>query len=182
MGVPGRGYRYVGPSHLKGLVRPGGEGASIRAAADFALWVSARSATELAEPFTFVVDPEGVLRLAPRRSEHVVCAGGGTVLSAGEMSFREESGRWVVDEVSNLSTGYCPDVGSWPAVAAALGRAGLPHPGGFTHGVVFRRCVSCQQVNIVREDDFVCVFCDESLPFGWNVDQRVPGRGTVQCN
>ncbi|GEC07984.1 hypothetical protein SSP24_56390 [Streptomyces spinoverrucosus] len=37
----------------------------------------ARSVEELAEPFTFVVDTEGALRWAPRRSEHVVCAGGG---------------------------------------------------------------------------------------------------------
>lgn len=103
------------------------------------------------------------------------------MLSAGEMSFREESGRWMVDEVSNQSTGYCPDVGSWSAVADALDRAGFAHPGGFTHGVVFRRCVACQQVNIVREDDFTCVFCDESLPFDWNVDQCEPGRGAVRC-
>ncbi|WP_369244415.1 hypothetical protein [Streptomyces sp. R41] len=172
MAVPGRRYRYVGPIDLKGLVRSGGEGASIRAAADFARWVSARSVEELAEPFTFVVDAEGVLRLAPRRSEHVVCAGGGTVLSAGEMSFREESGRWVVDEVSNQSTGYCPAVSSWSAVAEALDQVGLVRPRGFTHEVVFRRCVSCQQVNVVREGDFVCVFCDAALPSDWNVDQR----------
>ncbi|MFF4544857.1 NUDIX hydrolase [Streptomyces sp. NPDC001406] len=164
-----RTYGYVGPGDLLGLVRPGGEGEGIRCAADFARWVSARGAVELAEPFTFVVDPEGVLRLAPRRSEHVVCAGGGPVLSAGEMSFREDCGRWAVDEVSNQSTGYCPDAGSWPAVADALDRAGLVRPGGFTHEVVFRRCVSCWQVNVVREDHFVCVLCDADLPPDWNV-------------
>ncbi|MFJ6836956.1 hypothetical protein [Streptomyces sp. NPDC091209] len=172
MDTPGLEYRYVGPSDLKALVRPGGEGAGIRSAADFAQWVSARSAEESAEPFTFVVDTEGVLRLAPRRSEHVVCAGGETVLSAGEVSFSEESGRWVVDEVSNQSTGYCPDVGSWPAVADALRRAGFDRPDGFTHPVVFRRCVSCQEVNVVREDDFVCVFCGEALPASWNIDHQ----------
>ncbi|MFI0960529.1 hypothetical protein ACH4S8_03760 [Streptomyces sp. NPDC021080] len=170
MSMPRPGYRYVGPSDLKGLVRPDGEGARIRSAADLTRWVSARGAEERAEPFTFVVDTEGVLRLAPRRSEHVVCAGGDTVLSAGEVSFREEGGRWTVDEVSNQSTGYCPDTDSWPAVAHALDRVGLDHPDGFTHQVVFRRCVSCRQVNVVREDYFVCVFCDETLPSGWNID------------
>ncbi|MFJ3306519.1 hypothetical protein ACIPSA_26025 [Streptomyces sp. NPDC086549] len=177
MGAPVRRYGYVGPADLKGLVRPDGAGEGIRSAADFARWVSARGPGELAEPFTFVVDTEGVLRLAPRRSEHVVCAGGRAVLSAGEMSFREDAGRWAVDEVSNQSTGYCPDVDSWPAVADALDRAGLVRPACFTHEVVFRRCVSCRQVNVVREGDFVCVFCDADLPSDWNVAQR-RGHGT----
>ncbi|WP_328673596.1 hypothetical protein [Streptomyces sp. NBC_00328] len=172
MHAPRPGYRYVGPTELRDLVRPGKEGARIRSAADFTRWLSARGVEERAEPFTFVVDLEGALRLAPRRSEHVVCAGGEAVLSAGEVSFREERGRWVVDGVSNQSTGYCPDVDSWPAVADALDRAGFERPDGFTHQVVFRRCVSCQQVNVVREDDFVCVFCGEALPSGWNIDQE----------
>lgn len=54
----------------------------MRSAVDFDEWVSTRTAGELAESFTFVVDASGNLRLAPRRSEHVVCAGGGRVLPA----------------------------------------------------------------------------------------------------
>jgi hypothetical protein len=160
----------VGPAGLKALVRPGAEGRRIRSSADFDEWASGLTAEELAEPFTFVVDAAGVLRLAPRRSEHVVCASGGAVLSAGEMSFREESGQWVVGEVSNQSTGYCPDVSSWPSVADALDAVEIEHPSGFTHQVVFRCCPSCRQLNIVREEDFVCVFCDSALPEKWNVD------------
>ncbi|MEV7443173.1 hypothetical protein AB0O22_18890 [Streptomyces sp. NPDC091204] len=168
-----RRYRYVGPTELRALVRPGSEGRRIRSAADFDAWasVSARTPTEPAEPFTFVVDTAGVLRLAPRRSEHVACAGGLPVLGAGEIGFRRESGRWAVREVSNQSTGYCPDPGSWPAVADALDAAGLAHPPGFTHEFVFRRCPACRELNIVREDDFVCVFCDGALPRQWNVDE-----------
>lgn len=158
----------MGPAELKELIRAGGEGRSIRSAADFSTWVSALPLDGLAEPFTFVVDRGGVLRLAPRRSEHVVCAGGGEVLSAGEMSFRRESGWWVVEEVSNQSTGYCPDISSWPAVAKALDRIGIHRPHGFTHKVVFRRCHSCRGLNIVREEDFVCVFCGEDLPREWS--------------
>lgn len=96
------------------------------------------------------------------------------MLSAGEVSFRGDSGRWAIDEVSNQSTGYCPDVSSWPAVEDALDRAGIAHPPGFTYEVVFRRCPSCRQLNVVRERDFVCVFCDEALPQVWNVDTREP--------
>lgn len=160
----------MGPADLTALVRPGAEGRSVRSAADFDAWVARREPPELAEPFTFVVGLDGILRLAPRRSEHVVCAGGEAVLGAGEMSFRDESGRWTADEVSNQSTGYCPDTRSWPAVAAALDRAGLTRPSGFTHEVVFRRCPSCAGLNIVREEYFVCVFCDASLPAEWNMD------------
>lgn len=134
--------------------------------------MSARTAEELAEPFTFVVDAVGVLRLAPRRSEHVVCAEGAAVLAAGEIAFGRESSRWIVTEVSNQSTGYCPDVDSWPSLADALDRVGLDHPAGFTHAVVFRRCPSCQQLTIVKEDYFVCAFCDEPLPRAWNVDDE----------
>nr|WTB32323.1 hypothetical protein OG781_25135 [Streptomyces sp. NBC_00830] len=175
----GRGwnYRYVGPAALRGLVRADGGGQRMRSPGDFAEWVLARADEELSEPFTFVVDSAGVLRLASRRSEHVVCAGGEAVLGAGEISFREESGRWAVDEVSNQSTGYCPDVSSWRAVAEALDLAGIAHSSGFTHEVVFRRCPSCRQLSIVREEDFVCVFCDEPLPREWNVDR--PGRRTA---
>ncbi|MFF8693788.1 hypothetical protein ACF08W_16450 [Streptomyces sp. NPDC015144] len=171
MGTRGRRYRYVGPAELKKLVQADHGGRSIRSAVDFGAWVSALTSAELAEPFTFVVDGGGVLRLAPRRREHVVCADGGEVLSAGEMSFREESGRWAVEEVSNQSTGYCPDVGSWSAVAGALDRIGLRRPPGFTHEVVFRRCRSCHELNIVREEDFVCVFCGEDLPREWNAGE-----------
>ncbi|MFE6547275.1 hypothetical protein ACFVHS_02550 [Streptomyces sp. NPDC057746] len=160
----------MGPVDLRTGLQPGGTGRRIGSAADFDAWVAERSAADPAEPFTFVVGTDGVLRLAPRRSEHVACAGGGPVLSAGEIAFGRDAGRWVVDHVSNHSTGYCPDTGSWPAVARALDQVGLEHPSGFTHEVVFRRCPGCREHNIVREDHFVCVFCHTALPEVWNVD------------
>ena len=113
----------------------------------------------------------GAGRASGRRSEHVVCADGEAVLAAGEIRFDRESGRWAVVEVSNQSTGYCPELDCWSAVAEALDRAELARPNGFTHEVVFRRCPSCREVSIVREDDFVCVFCDDDLPGEWNVDE-----------
>ncbi|WP_262056299.1 hypothetical protein [Streptomyces sp. STR69] len=155
---------------MKAAVRAGRSGCLIRSKADFSRWIGERSASELAEPFTFVIGTDGVLRLAPRRSEHVACAGGDMVLSAGEISFARAAGRWAVSEVSNQSTGYCPDTSSWPAVARALDDVELGRPSSFTHEVVFRRCPECQEHNIVREDDFVCVFCDSDLPAAWNVD------------
>jgi hypothetical protein len=165
-----RGYRYVGPVELKAAVGPGEGRRRIASAADFDGWIGEQSAAELAEPFTFVVGMDGVLRLAPRRSEHVACAGGAMVLSAGEISFMLEAHRWIVSEVSNQSTGYCPDGSSWAEVARALDAVKLRRPSGFTHEVVFRRCTDCQEHNIVRESDFVCVFCGSDLPEAWNVD------------
>ncbi|MYV63803.1 hypothetical protein GTW37_36275 [Streptomyces sp. SID4931] len=174
MNVRGRSYRYVGPPDLKTAVRPGAGGHRIGSAADFGDWAAERTAAELAEPFTFVVGMDGVLRLAPRRSEHVACADGQSLLSAGEISFSREADRWVADDVSNQSTGYCPDIVSWPAVAHALDAIQLERPSHFTHQVVFRRCPGCQECTIVREDDFVCVFCGSDLPKEWNVDAAPP--------
>lgn len=119
-------------------------------------------------PVTYVIDVEGVLRIAPRRSEHVDCATGGEVFSAGEMFFSLEGPSPVLIEVSNHSAGYCPEPGSWPAVGAALDRIPVPHPGRFTIEVVFRRCPGCGQKNIVREDWFACAMCDAELPADWN--------------
>jgi len=165
---PSRVYGYVGPPELRSTVRPDSEGRIIRSAADLDAWLSGREAAEASEPFTFVVALDGLLRLAARRSEHVACAGGADVTAAGEMGFARRAGRWAVDEVTNHSTGYCPDLDSWQAVGRALDRAGVEHPGRFTHEVVFRRCEECGERSIVREADFVCVFCGSELPVEWN--------------
>jgi hypothetical protein len=149
-------------------VRPGSEGRRIESPADLAAWLMTRGEDERAEPFTFVVDLGGTLRLAPRRSEHVACAGGASVLSAGEITFLRDQGRWTVSEVSNQSTGYCPDPDSWSAVGDALDEASLEHPGDFTDPVLFRRCPSCAERNLVKDDSFICAICGAELPVAWN--------------
>lgn len=163
-------YRYVGPAHVRQAMSPGSLGRPIRSLGDLQSWAAASDALDLAEPHTFVVDRDGVLRVAPRRSEHVACAGGGHVRGAGEITFTRDSDGWHVVEVSNQSTGYCPDVTSWPAVAAALDRAGLRHPDQFTSAFIFRRCTACGERNIVKDDDFSCAVCGDELPASWNLD------------
>ncbi|GAA4921828.1 hypothetical protein LX16_4879 [Stackebrandtia albiflava] len=167
---PTRRYRYVGPPALKATVRPGAEGRRITSARDFDTWIGEQSRQDLDEPFTFTIDLDGVLRLAPRRSEHITCAAGQPVLSAGEIGFTREPTRWIVPHVSNHSTGYCPDTTSWPHVAEALEHAGLTPPPGFTHELHFRRCPGCSRHNIVRDADYTCVFCETALPTTWNID------------
>jgi hypothetical protein len=159
-----RRYRYVGPAELRGQAGD----PNLGTVASFAAWLAWPDSGEFAEPFTFVVAVDGVLRLAPRRSEHVALAGGQDVLSAGEMTFITDSDGWRVTEVTNQSTGYCPDPDSWGAVAAALDRAGIPHFGDFTTKIIFRRCPSCGERNIVRDDDYTCALCDGALPPQWN--------------
>ena len=152
-------YQYVGPAEVLASVRPEIVGHTVLAREDI---------TAAGEPFTFVIDLDGTLRLAPRRSEHVACAGGEPVLSAGEISFGRGPGGWEVTSVTNQSTRYCPEVASWPAVARALDRIGVPHPGRFTDEFTFRRCPQCGERNLVRDGDFTCAICDAELPASWN--------------
>ncbi|MFO0798294.1 MAG: hypothetical protein U0804_12525 [Gemmataceae bacterium] len=164
-------YHYVGPAPVRERVAGTLAGVPIAAADDLSRWVDTTG--QKPEPAgrvtaTFVVDEQGVLLVADRRSEHIACSGGLPVLSAGEMFLSRDGTGWRVDEVSNQSTGFCPEPESWPAVAAALGRAGIPHSGGFTSAVVFRRCPRCSQRNVVRDGWFVCAACGADLPAAWN--------------
>jgi hypothetical protein len=134
-GVPasamtGLGLRYVGRVELKATVRPGYGGRRIGSATDFVGWIVEQPAAQLAEPFTCVVGTDGALRPAPRRSEHVACAGGDMVLCTGEIGFTREADRWTVSEVGNQSTGYCPDAGSWVEVARTPDAVELRRPSG----------------------------------------------------
>lgn len=158
-----RRYGYVGPDAIRAAVAMTAPGFHIRSSRDLEPFANG-------QPVTFVVTPDGALRVAERRSEHVACAGGGDVLSAGELSavVRKEGCR--VLEVSNQSTGYCPEPESWPAVARALDQAGIRHPGHFTFEAVFRRCPSCGERNLVKDRWFHCALCEASLPATWNFE------------
>jgi hypothetical protein len=70
--------------------------------------------------------------------------------------------------VTNQSTGYCPEPESWPAVATALDRIGVAHPGRFTQEIVFRRCTACGERNVVKDGWYVCGSCGADLPADWN--------------
>jgi hypothetical protein len=164
-------YIYIGPANIKarGAGRPAGM--PIKSIADLLAWV--RRTGEHPGPdaliaATFVIDQQGNLLVADRRSEHVACADGETVLSAGEIFFRVDTDRVEVADVSNQSTGFCPEPESWPAVAAALDRIGVVHPGRFTTEAVFRRCERCGERNVVKDSWFICGVCGGDLPAEWN--------------
>jgi hypothetical protein len=119
---------------------------------------------------TFIIDPMGELWINDRRSEHVLCAAGQDVFSAGEMTFAIEGETLELVEVSNQSTGYCPEPDSWPAVARALNAISLQHANDFTMTCIFRRCEACSTLNLVKDDWFECAVCQAPLSDTWNLD------------
>lgn len=160
-----RRYRYVGPPEIRDAALAT-EKAIVHSRHSPDAWLERHG---IPCTFTYVVDIDGMLRLASRHSEHVACAQGNDVLAAGEITLTIDHGVPTVTAVSNQSTGYCPDVASWQVVAQALERLAIAHPSAFTAAIEFRRCPDCQQLNIVRDGFFVCAMCDADLPSDWNI-------------
>jgi hypothetical protein len=166
-----RRYRYIGSKRIAQAVIGHTEGAPIESIADLERWIqrTGQKPDQLGiVTATFVITEVGVLCLADRHSEHVACAGGKAVRSAGEMGFAFSADSWEVRDVSNQSTGYCPEPTSWPEVANALEAIPLPHPAHFTQVYHFRRCPDCHQLNLIKDGVFVCAVCDSDLPVEWN--------------
>jgi hypothetical protein len=167
-----RTYRYVGPPDIKARSATHPPGREIRTPADLRAWLTESAhPTDAGQlvPATFVIDPAGRLLIADRHSEHVACAAGRDVLAAGEIFFLIERGSAVsVAEVTNQSTGYCPEPTCWPAVEAALDRIGLDHPPGFTTECIFRKCQNCGARNIVKDGWYHCDVCGHPLAAEWN--------------
>ncbi|MBN8613812.1 MAG: hypothetical protein J0L92_24665 [Deltaproteobacteria bacterium] len=155
-------YPYVGPERIRVAALEQPEGTPMRSHDDLERWARDRATGELRAPFTYVVEVEGWLRLAPRESEHVACAGGREVLGAGELVLARDGGRWCVAEITNQSTGYCPDPTSWTAIAAALDRAGIARPPRFTVAFAFRWC-ACGALTVIKDDDYTCAACAAAL-------------------
>jgi hypothetical protein len=164
-------YPYVGPAHLAKHASSDTPRHHVDSAAALAAWVAEQPGTESDGTLTvtFVVLRDG-LWVADRHSEHVACARGGPVLSAGEMTLAVDRRRRSVEAVyvSNQSTGFCPEPESWSAVGAALDAAGVAHPGGFSTEMIFRRCPKCGATNIVKDGWFECAVCGAELPSAWN--------------
>ena len=164
-------YPYVGPAHLANHASSDTPRLRVDSAAVLAAWMAEQPgiASDGTLIVTFVVLPDG-LWVADRHSEHVACARGGPVRSAGEMTFAVDQRRRSVEVVyvSNQSTGFCPEPESWSAVEAALVAAGITHTGGFSTEMLFRRCPRCGATNIVKDRWFECAVCGAELPNDWN--------------
>jgi hypothetical protein len=148
-------YSYIGPENHLLLSKTASGGKIIRQSNDVANWSHATHQVPNRVgliPATFVIDLDKNLRLADRRSEHVACAQGKEVLSAGEIFFAIDGEDIEVIEISNQSTGYCPDPDSWLIVEEVLNQIGIRHPGRFTLEITFAVCQKCGQKNIVKGD------------------------------
>lgn len=162
-----RKYFYVGPDHIldQAVSSPGGK--SVTSPEDLFKVIECfeKEFNEERGWMTYIIDMDGRLTLAPRRTEHINCAGGNTVLGAGEIRFDREG---KVLEITNNSTGFCPDIGCWKAVSGALENTCLSHPDFFTSKAVFRLCNACGERNIVKDDWFYCEICGAELSGEWN--------------
>ena len=165
-----RSYSYVGPPEIAAAADMTAPRAKVSNADDVRAWVD-ESSQDLdgngSFTATFIVDIDRQLWIADRRSEHVACARGATVLSAGEITFTVSARDVDAVYLTNQSTGYCPEPESWSAVANSLDSAGIGHPNSFDVQCIFRRC-TCGQINIVKNSDYTCAVCDSQLAPKWN--------------
>jgi len=167
-----RHYRYVGPTEIADRVAGGCGGTVVDSVEtlDESLWSMDDFQSCGSLTVTFVVSLDGQLRVSNRRSEHVMCAGGQPVLAAGEMTFVCDNDRIFVERVTNQSTGYCPEPESWQSVVNALDLIPVGRPDSFDPAIVFRKCNSCSQINIIKDGWFFCDVCQAPLPNHWNFD------------
>ncbi|NER32623.1 MAG: hypothetical protein F6J93_00835 [Oscillatoria sp. SIO1A7] len=164
-------YQYVGPERLRLAVAGCPIGVRIASLGEIENWMSSLEREPNAAglmPASFVVDLNGHMRVADSNSEHIAVAGGMPVLAAGKIFFGTGDRSLEVVEITNQATGFCPEPKSWEAVAKAIEKVPLSHPGKFTSEYVYRRCESCGELNVVKGNLFICDFCNASLPKVWN--------------
>ena len=98
-------------------------------------------------------------------------------MAAGEITVSPDG---EVLEVSNQSTGFCPEVECWPVVARTLEKAALDHPGAWTASFQFRRCPRCGARTLIKEEVFECAECGGELPARWNFDRTTCRRAIAR--
>jgi hypothetical protein len=114
-------YRYVGAEDTRRRAAHSPPGVKVGSVHDLANWIEQTNQQGLIV-VTFIVNEQGSLHVGDRGSEHISCSEGHPVLAAGEMFFRVSDLGLEVVEVSNQSTGFCPESESWPAVASGVAR------------------------------------------------------------
>jgi hypothetical protein len=165
-------YQYVGSHELQSLLDQPSDRMPILQPDDVWTWLNTsqqKVARDHSVTATFIFDTNGQLWIADRHSEHVACAAGQPVLAAGEITFIMEHQQVRVSEITNQSTGYCPEAETWAVVSTSLDAIGIDHPEAFTTVFIFRRCSACRTINIVKEGIFECGVCETALSRDWNL-------------
>ncbi|WP_375561457.1 hypothetical protein ACE193_02565 [Bernardetia sp. OM2101] len=167
-------YSYVGSQEIFDSINLDFIGYKIFKSDDILNWIETTSqelinASVIA---TFIINENHELVINDRHSEHVLCAGGKKVVSAGEITFFfEEKDKISINEISNQSTGYCPEPKSWKYVNEVLSKLGIEYPNYFTLDFDFRLCTNCQTINLIKEQVFECQMCGNELNLEWNFDK-----------
>jgi hypothetical protein len=168
-----RVYHYVGSNEIAEAVAGIPPGFLISRASDIATWFNTsnqKMGRDGLVTATFIITLDGKLCIADRHSEHIACAAGKPVLSAGELTLELVNQSLTVSTVSNQSTGYCPELESWVTVASVLQQVGLNVPSGFDPAFQFRRCPKCNAINVIKENVLECAICETELPVLWNFE------------
>lgn len=161
-----RRYSYVGPPELKQRLKRESHCVHVSAVSELLSWTAAflpKGKRHGAVTATFIIDTTERLWIADRRSEHVACADGQDVLAAGEICFERSGDHIEIVEVSNYSTGYCPEPECWPVVARVLDGLKIPRPTCFTSAFSFRRCDHCGTINLIKDGVYECAVCNSPL-------------------
>ena len=168
-----RSYSYVGPEEIIAKMDTQFEGYKIYTSKDIQKWIVSTKQVNTNQRIiaTFIINEQEELVISDRHSEHVFCAGGKKVLSAGEITFCFDDKEIYVSEISNQSTGYCPKPNSWQVVEIVLDTLNIEYPPYFTSAFKFRHCEHCQSNSLIKEDIFVCAVCDTTLDLEWNFDK-----------
>ncbi|MGB1241872.1 MAG: hypothetical protein ACPG49_05085 [Chitinophagales bacterium] len=164
-------YEYVGPKEILQMIKAKYRGTVIEESEEIRNWIGANHKnTKFGDVAicTFTINLQGKLVIADRHSEHVQCAFGEKVRSAGEIGFVVEKKNEVyVDSITNQSTGYCPSSESWfeveKALKAILQLKGLSEFKGFDPAFIFSYCPDCKTRQIVKDEFYFCLKCEEEL-------------------
>jgi hypothetical protein len=165
-------YSYIGPKEIRERVSLDIPGKIILSQRDVIDWIASTDQKidkNNSVTATYVINDQYFLLISDRHDEHVACAGGKSVFSAGEITFEIIHDKVKISQITNQSTGYCPEPSSWPSVDKALSRTDLKYPAAFTSEFKFRRCLNCQTINIIKEEFFFCAVCDSQLPSDYNI-------------
>ncbi len=166
-------YFYVGSKEIEARVDKQYEGSKINQIKDIQQWIEESNQIITNEQIiaTFIINEQAQLVVSDRHSEHVLCAGGRNVLSAGEITFSFSKHEIYVSDISNQSTGYCPKPTSWEIVEIVLNKLQIEHPKYFTRAFEFRYCEHCQTRNLIKEGVYECAVCNADLDIEWNFDK-----------
>ena len=147
-----RSYRYVGPNEIVARVTETCGGSIVDTVEELVNSLRSMDDYQNGESLTvtFVIGLDRRLRVANRRSEHVMCASGHAVLGAGEMTFLCDGKAVFVERVTNQSTGYCPEPESWQSVAHALDEIPVDRPDFFGPAFVTNLSSAATVANLSR--------------------------------